>query len=235
MTQALVQDDLVNGIIQLGDRLSTAELALVNDVIPIGSYINWPLASSLLPSNWLVGTGQNVDRITYGSLFAEYGTTFGVGDGATTFGLPNLPAGSFKPTWTTFASGSLFGTGWADYGGGTGGFQVAGYWKDPLGMVHIRGLVAKASTVTLGETIVSMPSSDYYPATNGTNGEEIFCQMGSVGTTGAQRVDIFTNGNLVFNQTGGASAAYLSLANIQFDSGVLPTTVGPPYVAIKAS
>lgn len=40
--------------------------------------------------NWLPCDGATVSRTTYAELFATIGTTFGVGDGATTFGLPDL-------------------------------------------------------------------------------------------------------------------------------------------------
>jgi microcystin-dependent protein len=41
------------------------------------------------PSGWLLCTGTAVSRTTYAALFAVIGTTFGVGDGSTTFNLPN--------------------------------------------------------------------------------------------------------------------------------------------------
>ena len=42
------------------------------------------------PTNWLLCQGQAVSRATYAALFAVVGTSFGVGDGATTFNLPDL-------------------------------------------------------------------------------------------------------------------------------------------------
>lgn len=87
--QALVQDDFIDGVLNLGTRLSNVELSAVNDALPIGALIQWPLSAALLPSNWVLGLGQAIDRITYGTLFSEYGTSFGVGDGATTFNVPN--------------------------------------------------------------------------------------------------------------------------------------------------
>lgn len=45
---------------------------------------------SVAPSGWLLCDGSAVSRITYANLFAELGTTYGAGDGSTTFGLPNL-------------------------------------------------------------------------------------------------------------------------------------------------
>lgn len=42
------------------------------------------------PEGWLPCNGQNVSRTTYANLFAVIGTTYGSGDGSTTFALPNL-------------------------------------------------------------------------------------------------------------------------------------------------
>lgn len=56
--------------------------------IPAGAIMAW--TSDLIPSNWLLCDGSAVSRTTYTSLFAAIGTTYGVGDGSTTFNLPNL-------------------------------------------------------------------------------------------------------------------------------------------------
>lgn len=47
-------------------------------------------AGSTLPSGWLECDGSAVSRATYSALFALIGTSFGVGDGTTTFNLPDL-------------------------------------------------------------------------------------------------------------------------------------------------
>lgn len=56
----------------------------------IGSFIPWGGPSTVAPPGCLFPNGQNVSRATYASLFLVYGTTYGAGDGATTFGLPDL-------------------------------------------------------------------------------------------------------------------------------------------------
>lgn len=59
-------------------------------VIPTGIRVAY--SPTEIPSGWLrCGPGINVSRSTYASLFARIGTTFGAGDGTTTFGLPNEP------------------------------------------------------------------------------------------------------------------------------------------------
>jgi microcystin-dependent protein len=55
---------------------------------PIGSLI--PYAGSAAPDGWLLADGAEVSRTTYSDLFAVIGTTYGAGDGSTTFALPSL-------------------------------------------------------------------------------------------------------------------------------------------------
>ena len=49
-----------------------------------------PFAGSTAPNGWLLCFGQAVSRSTYAGLFAVIGTTYGAGDGSTTFALPDL-------------------------------------------------------------------------------------------------------------------------------------------------
>ncbi len=56
--------------------------------MPVGGVADY--AGSTAPTGWLLCYGQNVSRTTYALLFAAIGTTYGSGDGATTFGLPDL-------------------------------------------------------------------------------------------------------------------------------------------------
>ena len=67
------------------ENADDGELALV----PIGTTLDFwgPAAPS---ANWLFPYGQAVSRATYATLFALLGTRYGVGDGATTFNLPDL-------------------------------------------------------------------------------------------------------------------------------------------------
>lgn len=47
-------------------------------------------AGAAAPDGWLLCDGTAVSRTTYAALFAVIGTTFGVGNGSTTFNLPDL-------------------------------------------------------------------------------------------------------------------------------------------------
>lgn len=59
-----------------------------NSGVAIGTIVNWP--SNSLPVGWLKCDGSAISRTDYSSLFSIIGTTFGAGDGSTTFNLPNI-------------------------------------------------------------------------------------------------------------------------------------------------
>jgi microcystin-dependent protein len=73
-----------------------------------GSMLMWPTATP--PSGFLLCNGQTASRATYAALFAIVGTLFGVGDGSTTFTLPDyrdrMPVGA----GTTYVANSLGGS-----------------------------------------------------------------------------------------------------------------------------
>lgn len=66
------------------------------ELMPSGSIIY--LARNTAPTGWLKANGAAISRTTYASLFSAIGTTFGAGDGSTTFNLPDL-RGEFIRGW----------------------------------------------------------------------------------------------------------------------------------------
>ena len=57
-------------------------------LLPVG--IVQAFAGTTIPSGWLLCDGSAVSRTDYAALYAVIGTTYGAGDGSTTFNLPNL-------------------------------------------------------------------------------------------------------------------------------------------------
>ena len=55
---------------------------------PVGSIKMY--GGSTAPTHWLFCDGSAVSRTTYSALFNAIGTTFGTGDGSTTFNLPDF-------------------------------------------------------------------------------------------------------------------------------------------------
>ena len=60
----------------------------LNNIIPAGVISMY--GGSTVPSGWLICDGRAVSRTTYSRLFSAIGTTYGAGNGSTTFNLPNL-------------------------------------------------------------------------------------------------------------------------------------------------
>lgn len=84
----------VNGDLILADEDRNNPLNIrdllnqTGDTLPIGSMI--PYGNIDAPTNWLRCDGSEVSREKYAELFEAIGTTYGVGDGSTTFNLPDL-------------------------------------------------------------------------------------------------------------------------------------------------
>lgn len=82
--------------------------------VPAGAVMHF--AMNAPPTGWLECNGSAVSRTTYSSLFSAIGTTFGTGDGSSTFNLPDL-RGEFIRGWDDgrgIDAGRTFGSAQAD-------------------------------------------------------------------------------------------------------------------------
>jgi microcystin-dependent protein len=72
------------------EGVTTSKLATATQqfLVPTGAIQAFAMGSA--PSGWLACDGQEVSRSTYSALFAAIGTTWGSGNGSTTFNVPNL-------------------------------------------------------------------------------------------------------------------------------------------------
>lgn len=59
-----------------------------------------PFAGTTAPDGWLICDGSAVSRTTYADLFAVIGTTYGTGDGNSTFNLPDYRDKTFRCNWS---------------------------------------------------------------------------------------------------------------------------------------
>ncbi len=114
-------NDLSNELQQLKNELSSLQktidkqqddidaLKSLNSNQVIGAIVAY--AGSSIPDNYLECNGQEVSRSTYADLFSIIGTSYGDGDGNTTFNLPNLqdkfPMASSTETMGSFISPGL--------------------------------------------------------------------------------------------------------------------------------
>ncbi len=101
---ALIQDTLTvqgvvnvssNRVTNVGTPSASSDAATkdyvdssISSALPSGSVIAY--AGSSAPGGWLVCNGAEVSRATYANLFSALGTTYGAGNGTTTFNLPDL-------------------------------------------------------------------------------------------------------------------------------------------------
>lgn len=138
--------------------------------IPAGAVAHF--AMNTAPTGWLKANGAAVSRSTYATLFTAIGTTFGAGDGSTTFNVPEL-RGEFIRGWDDsrgIDSGRAFGSAQDD------AFQ--GHW-------HLATSVPTADTddgYTLGGIAVGT-------ATRGINTLQTVAKGTSTdGTNGTPRV-----------------------------------------------
>lgn len=80
---------------------------------PVG--IIAPFAGSAAPGGWLMCDGSAVSRTTYANLFGVIGSTFGAGDGSTTFNVPDMrsrtPVGVGPGQFATSFAASAVNTG----------------------------------------------------------------------------------------------------------------------------
>ncbi len=89
------------------DGAVTAGKLAAGAAVPAGAVMSFAMNSA--PSGWLACNGSNVSRSTYAALFSAIGTTYGVGDGSTTFALPDL-RGYFVRGFGTNADATASGT-----------------------------------------------------------------------------------------------------------------------------
>ena len=104
---AKLQDAAVSTA-KLADGSVTATKLAAGAAAVAGEIKMWPTASA--PTGFLICNGSAISRATYATLFAVLGTTFGSGDGSTTFNIPDfrdrMPIGAGN----TYSANSLGGS-----------------------------------------------------------------------------------------------------------------------------
>lgn len=125
------------------ESVGSSDLALVPFTnLPIGTVL--PFSGNSIPSGYLVCNGSAISRTTYADLFAVIGTTYGAGDGSTTFNLPNLTdkfiqgsntAGTVKSAGLPNITGTFYANQNQYYttDKGSGAFSRSKFSDDPKG------------------------------------------------------------------------------------------------------
>lgn len=131
----------------------------VVDATPAGAVTGF--ARNTAPTGWLKANGAAVSRTTYATLFSAIGTTFGTGDGSTTFNVPDM-RGEFPRGWDDSRgvdSGRVFGSAQLD--------QFQGH---RMSGVVTGGNVNSMTTGSTNNIATLNTGNSGPPADDGTNG-----------------------------------------------------------------
>lgn len=154
----------------LGDdgELSDDALAGISDrTVPVGTILMY--ASHTPPSDkFMLCNGQALNRTTYADLFGRIGVSYGAGDSATTFNLPDMrsrfPVG-YGPIYALAATG--------------------GAVSAPLDLTHYHG-----TAISSGNDNINFPTRTWSKTDNGTgatigiSGDDVDDADGSAAVTG---------------------------------------------------
>lgn len=140
---------------------------IIPDGVPAGAIMGFAMGD--VPDGWLECDGSSVSRSTYAHLFAAIGETYGVGDGSTTFDLPDY-RGMFLRGWDNtrgIDTGRVLGTTQAE--------EVGDHQHHMFTDVTVGGAVITTNQTATAVTVVG----DDYSARIGGNSE-----VANVGLTG---------------------------------------------------
>jgi len=205
MLVAAFSDDGMEGLVPGSVDMTCLAIAVQAMLVPTATIA--PFAGSTAPTGWIFCAGQAVSRTTYASLFAVIGTTYGAGDGSTTFGAPDLRG--------RMALG-LDNTGGTDAGrlsvsntlGGSGGAQTK-----------------SGSTASYTLTVADIPAHSHVEVAN--SNLDFVGASGTGSSVAGQTNSSFSGGTsnqILTRSTGGGGSHSHSISN--FD-------VLPPYLLIN--
>ena len=154
------------GYVLINPSLSTGQGG-----VPSGTVIMFAGPVSTVPSGYLVPYGQAVSRATYATLFSLFGTTYGSGDGSSTFNLPDL------------RGRAIFGL---DNMGGSGAGRLTGATTQGINAVSLGAAGGEqAHTQLLAELVAHSHSATVAPAANYANQASSTLVINSGGGWGA--------------------------------------------------
>ena len=187
---------------KLGDPVKTAVESINTNVnaafdsvagfVPAGLVL--PYAGSTAPTGYLICDGSAVSRTTYADLFTVIGTTYGSGDGSTTFNVPDLEgrvvAGKeASATRLTTAGGGVDG----DTLGATGGDETHELVEGEL-PAHAHNLTISSRVFNTGGA-----SDDDRLSRGNTAGSSVTTNVGNTANTGSGNVHANVQPTIVLN------------------------------------
>jgi microcystin-dependent protein len=179
-------EDAVAGQVYVADGAGTGSWtsAGASGDLPVGAVSDFGGASA--PSGWLLCYGQAVSRTTYASLFSVISDVYGIGDGSTTFNIPDCRGrvsagqddmGGSSANRLTGLSNGVNG----DTLGAAGGLESFTLATTNLpSHSHTPGTLAVGTTISNGTTVVrNLSDGDFTDFAAGPGGHNVFDGVGS--------------------------------------------------------
>lgn len=169
---------------------------VVARIVRTGTVMAW--TSATVPAGWLECNGAAISRATYAELYQAIGTTYGVGDGSTTFNIPDY-RGEFLRGWANGSSNDPDRTSRTNRGDGTTGDAVGTKQASATGShTHSASLAASVSG-TLNTTAT---------ASGGTLAVSVSGTLNTTATlTGGSALDVSVSGSQSVSASGTLSVS----------------------------
>ena len=190
--------------------------------IATGMILPWAAPLADKPTGYLNCDGSNVSRSTYSALFAIISTTYGVGNGSTTFGLPNFQNRMAIGKSGTYSLGA------------TGGSTTESY--TPVGSVST---TVNSHTLTLAE----IPSHSHFIVSNTkttsngvgvpTGAHATYGNNGGMGSSDYALQGSSTTPNVLSTNTQGSSGSHNHGSSSSFSGSSATLDILNPYISIN--
>lgn len=174
--------------------------------LSVGTVMGWPMTT--VPGGWLECDGSAVSRSTYAALFAALSTSYGIGDGSTTFNLPNYKdyfLRGFDASGTDAASRT-------DRGDGTTGANV--------GTKQAGGVESHTHIATSTSVVTDSGHTHNLPGNSGAGG---------AATLNAVNINALNDRNV----TSGSSTTGVTVATTTTNATTGGTDTRPKNVTVK--
>lgn len=202
ITKAMVGLGNVDNTSDANKPVSTAQAAAIDALAPPGCIQMYAAATA--PTGWLLCDGAAVSRATFADLFALIGTTYGAGNGSTTFNVPNfksrMPFGLDSAQTENNALGEV---------GGARDVTLLATQSGIRAHTHFAGTLATASDGAHTHNYTRTQANGSFSA-NGVNHTAVANDTFATTSAGAHTHDI--TGDTAANSAANASASHENMS-----------------------
>ena len=126
-TTEQAQQGTLDNVLMTPLKVAQAIAALIPPAMPTGMIFPWP--GDTPPEGAIVADGRELSRTTYAGLFSIFGTTYGAGDGSTTFNVPDLDGRFIELTTDAGSVGQFVEPGLPNISGGIENSSLFHWWN----------------------------------------------------------------------------------------------------------